>query len=236
MTYQQFKTICGQHNIDLTNEQFDKFQQYYNYLVEENSKYNLTAITDESDVYYKHFLDSILGVGLLLDNSTVLDIGCGAGFPSIPLKIMNDTLRFTLLDSVGKKVNFVDKLSHDILQLSNVETIHARCEDLAKTPKYRAKFDIVVARAVAPLNVLIEYCIPMLKIGGKCIFYKSKAVEEEIKQANNAMRLLKCKLIDRIDYRIKEIDSDRSIIVIEKFDVTPNQYPRLQNKARKNPL
>ncbi len=236
MTYQQFREICGKYNIDLGTDQFEKFQQYYNYLIEENNKYNLTAITAEDDVYLKHFLDSILGLHLIPDNAKVVDIGCGAGFPSMPCKIMNDSLQFTLLDSVGKKVNFIDKLVNNVLRINGVTAIHTRCEDLAKSPKYREMYDIVIARAVAPLNVLLEYCIPFLHIGGKCIFYKSKSVEEEIAAAANAMQKLNCKILDRVDYAISEIESDRTILIIEKTAATPAVYPRLQNKVRKNPL
>ncbi|MBE5735220.1 MAG: 16S rRNA (guanine(527)-N(7))-methyltransferase RsmG [Clostridiales bacterium] len=236
MTYQQFSSICGKYNINISEEKYNKFNKYYKFLIEENNKYNLTAITEEDDVYIKHFLDSMIGSIYMKDNSRVLDIGCGAGFPSIPCKIINPSLKFTLLDAVLKKVNFINMLSCDILGLDNCEAIHSRCEDLAKKPEYRAYYDTVVARAVAPLNVLVEYCIPFLKIGGKCILYKSRIVDDEIINATNAINKLKCKIVNRIDYRIDEIDSDRTILILEKISDTPNIYPRLQNKVRKNPL
>lgn len=237
MEYQQFNNIITRYGLSpISCQQFDNFVKYYRYLIEENSKYNLTAIVDEEEVFIKHFLDSILSSNLIKDNSKVIDIGCGAGFPSIPLKIINPTIHLTLCDAVNKKVEFVNKLSTKVLELSNVTPIHARCEDLAKNPKYREKYDFAVSRAVAPLNILLEYLIPFIKVGGKCIIYKGKNADEEIENAITAIKLLNCELADRIHYHIDEIDSDREILIFNKVKPTDNNYPRQNNKIRKNPL
>jgi len=154
------KQIFDKHNIKCSEKQLKQFEIYFNYLVEENSKYNLTAITEKIDVFYKHFLDSILPYQIFKENSKVIDVGTGAGFPCIPLAILRNDLEFVSIDSVEKKVNFVKNLV-DKLQLKNVQVIHTRCEDLAKMPEYRETFDYSIARAVAPLSSLLEYCIPL---------------------------------------------------------------------------
>ena len=231
----QFLELCKQYNIDMTIDQVGKFEKYYNYLIDENNKYNLTAIVDKEDVYLKHFLDSLLGTKLITDNSNVLDIGCGAGFPSIPLAIFKKSCNFTLIDSVNKKVGFVNNLI-DLINIDNAIAIHTRCEDFAKNELNREKFDIVVTRAVAPMNVLLEYCIPFLKIGGKCIMYKGANYNDELKLCKNAISKLNCKLYATEKVYFKEIDAYRYFIIFEKTQKTPNTYPRLQNKVRKQPL
>ncbi len=235
MTYAQFVKMCEGYNIEINENVYNKLTIFYNYLIEENEKYNLTAIVDEDEVFVKHFLDSMLGNIFMYENAKVIDIGCGAGFPSMPLKILNPNTSFTLVDSVNKKVNFISLLI-DKLKLDKIKTVHSRCEDLAKIPKYRENFDIVVSRAVAPSNVLLEYCVPFLKVGGRLIMYKGKNVDEELEVISNALNKLNCKVIDRIDFFIKEIESNRSFIIVEKLAPTPTIYPRLQNKVRKNPL
>jgi len=235
MTYSQFVNLCEKYNINIDEEIYTRLTNYYHILVEENSKYNLTAITDEEEVFYKHFFDSMLGSSLIKDNSSILDIGCGAGFPSVPLSLIKPNSNFTLVDAVNKKVNFINTLKQN-LSLDNITAIHSRCEDLAKNPKYRESFDIVVNRAVAAFNIILEYSIPFLKVGGKLIAYKGKNVDEELINIDNALNKLNCKIIDKLDIYIKEIDSYRSFVVVEKTAQTANIYPRLQNKVRKNPL
>ena len=188
-----FINLCKKYNLNIDDNIFSKLEDYYNFLKEENEKYNLTAITEKNEVYIKHFLDSMIGSKFINHNSKVLDIGCGAGFPSVPLAIMGADSNFYLIDAVNKKVNFVNMLIN-LLGLKNIEAIHSRCEDLAKTPKYRENFDIVVARAVASMNVLLEYCIPFLKIGGKCVLYKGINYQEEIQQCDNALKKLNCRI------------------------------------------
>ena len=236
MNYQQFNNILNNYNIkSITNNQYTSYTQFYNYLIEENSKYNLTSITNEDEVYLKHFVDSLLGSNIIKDNSSILDIGCGAGFPSIPLAICNPTYKITAIDSVNKKINFVNNAAK-LLNLSNINAIHTRIEDLAYNNQYRETFDIVVSRAVAPLNTLIEYAIPFLKINGKFVAYKSINAMEEINIAKNALKELNSEIEDYIDIDFKEINSQRCFIIIKKFNKTAKKYPRIQNKARKQPL
>ncbi len=236
MTSEQFVHICKKYGIDITNQQYEQFVLYYQLMVEENTKYNLTAIVDNNEVFYKHFLDSILPVMLINDNSSVVDIGCGAGFPSVPLKIINNSLRFTLIDSVAKKVNFVNNLITNHLKLNNINAIHTRIEDFAHKCQYRESYDYCVSRAVAPLRSLLEYAIPLIKTSGQFIVYKGSNVDIEINEANNAINKLNCKLVKRLDIHIEEINSDRTILIFEKNGYTSASYPRLQNKVRKMPL
>ena len=236
MTYEQFANIASKYSINITNAMYQQFNTYYNYLREENEKYNLTTIIEEDDVFLKHFLDSLIACKYIPDNCQLIDIGCGAGFPSVPIKIIRNDIDMTLIDAVNKKVNFVNTLCSEKLKLSHILAMHARCEDIAKTPKYREKYDIVVARAVASLNVLLEYAIPFLKVGGKCVLLKSKLVSEEISQAKNALKELNASIDNVINYNIAELDAERSIVIITKTKPTPSKYPRQQNKARKMPL
>ena len=229
------RDILQNYNIKVTDKQLEKFDIYYNYLMEENSKYNLTAIKEKEEVLYKHFLDSILPYQTFKENSKVIDIGTGAGFPSIPLAILRDDLKFTLVDSVEKKTNFVFNLA-DKLGLKNIEVYHTRCEDLAKEEKFREQYDYVVARAVAPLTSLLEYCIPFIKVGGKFVAYKGTNYNQELENSVNAIKLLHVRQVQTLKYTIKEIETERYCIVFEKESATPNKYPRSQNKVRLKPL
>lgn len=229
------REILNNYNIKITDKQLKQFDIYYNYLMEENNKYNLTAIKEKDEVLYKHFLDSILPYQTFIENAKVIDIGTGAGFPSIPLAILRSDLKFTLVDSVEKKTNFVFNLA-DKIGLKNVEVYHARCEDLAKEPVFREQFDYVVARAVAPLTSLLEYCIPFIKVGGKFIAYKGTNYNQELENSKNAIKLLNVHEIQTLKYSIKEINSERYCIIFEKTAITDKKYPRNQNKARLKPL
>jgi len=213
-----------------------KFETYYNYLISENQKYNLTAITDMEEVFVKHFEDSLTAADLIPHNASVLDIGAGAGFPSVPLKLVRDDITVTMLDSVGKKADFLNKLI-GLLKLERIKAIHVRVEDYmtAKTnPPTRPEFDIVTARAVAPLNTLAEYALPFVKIGGKFIAYKSSEIDNEINNAQNALKILGGKIIKtkHVTLLCKDEKINRSLVVVAKISETPPQYPRKGNKPR----
>lgn len=233
---EKIKEIFGKHNISLSDKQAENFEKYYENLIKINQIHNLTAITEENDVIYKHFLDSVLPVGELNNNSKILDIGCGAGFPSIPLAIMNNTLKIIAIDSVGKKVDFVNNTAQ-ILDLSqNIQAKHTRIEDLARKSEYREQFDYVVSRAVAPLNIILEYSAPFLKNNGYIISYKGSNYEEELKNSENALKLLNCKLENVKEYLLPDINTTRYVLIIKKIDNISTKYPRSQNKPRTNPL
>lgn len=233
---EKLQNIFQNNDISINKEQIEKFEIYYNNLIETNKIHNLTSITEENDVIIKHFLDSILPYKEVQDNSKILDIGAGAGFPSIPLKIMNKTLDITAIDSVGKKVDFIKKQIEYLNISQNFQAIHTRIEELAHNPKYREQFDIVVSRAVAPLSVIIEYSSAFLKNNGYILSYKGNNFEEEINSAKNALKILNCKIEEIFKYYIKELDIYRYVLKIKKFDKIPTKYPRGQNKPRISPL
>lgn len=221
------------YGFSLSDNQKDQFQRYYELLLEWNEKINLTAITEQSEVIEKHFLDSILPSNAFEMASKVIDIGSGAGFPGIPLKIIRPDLDITLLDSLNKRINFLN-IVIDELKLKNIRAIHGRSEDIAKMPIYREKFDIVTARAVAKLNILAEYSIPFIKVNGKFIAYKGSDADIELSESTNAMSKLYFKHMDTLSYNLES--GNRNIQIFRKYNNTPSIYPRGQNKPRKNPL
>lgn len=212
----------------------EEFACFRSLLLEYNKKYNLTTILEERDMYYKHFLDSVIGEKLFIKNAKVIEIGSGAGFPSIPLKIIRSDLSFSLVESVGKKCEFLQVVV-DKLQLKNVQIYNKRAEDLAKESVFREKFDVATARAVARMNTLSEYCIPFIKKGGYFIAYKSGDITE-IEEGKTAYKTLGGKVKDIISYSLPFEYGDRTLAIIEKKESTPNKYPRGQGKERKNPL
>lgn len=226
------KELFLKYNITLSDEQIDKFNKYYKYLISENEKYNLTAITEKNDVYLKHFIDSVLPYIYFISNSLILDVGAGAGFPSIPLAILRPDLNFILIDSVNKKVSFLNQLI-SILNLSNVTAFHTRCEDFAKNN--REKYDYVVARAVAPMNTLCEYLIPFAKVNGNIVMYKGDNYLDELKASENVLKMFHVKHLDTLKYTI-EGEMTRNIIILQKLEKTNPKYPRGGNKPRLNPL
>lgn len=228
------KETFKEYGIILTDEKQKKLQLFCEFLTEYNTKINLTSITDKKEVWIKHFLDSLLGSAYFENGASVLEIGSGGGFPSIPLKIVREDLKFTLCDSTGKKCEYL-KEAVKYLKLDNLEVVCARAEDLGKNPVYREKFDIVTARAVARMNTLSEYCLPLVKVGGKFIALKGEA-KEELEEAAGAIDILggKVAVTDR-----KELPfgyGERNVIVIEKVKNTPSCYPRGNGKERKKPL
>lgn len=219
----KIEEILIKSEIQPTKQIVDNFVKYYNLLIEGNKICNLTAITDEDGVVEKHFYDSIFPQKYFSLNAKVLDIGAGAGFPSIPLKLVRDDLSFTLLDSLNKRINFLNN-TIQTLNLKNIEAMHGRAEDFAKFSDYREKFDITTARAVANLKVLSEYCLPFVKVGGQFIAYKSGNCEEEINEAKQIICELGGKISKVIDYNIGE--NSRKLVIIEKIKETPKKYPR----------
>ena len=218
----------------IQNEKREEFEKFHALLLEYNQKYNLTTILEAKDVLYKHFLDSAAGEHLFKENAVVAEIGSGAGFPSLVLKILRPDLKFSLFESVGKKCEFL-KVVVDNLHLQNVNIYNLRAEDGAKDIKFREKFDCVTARAVARMNSLSEYCLPFVKIGGKFIAYKSGDIQE-IKEAESAYKVLGGKVEEIISYELPENYGERTLAVIKKVKNTPVKYPRGQGKERKSPL
>ena len=223
------------HGTELNEIQIAQFNLYYELLTEKNKVMNLTAITEYNDVVKKHFIDSMM-ISRIVDMrkiSTLCDVGTGAGFPGIPLKIVYPHIHLSLVDSVGKRVNFLSEVVEKI-GLEDVETIHSRTEDLAHNQKYRGKYDLMTARAVASMNVLSEYCIPYAKIGGYFAAYKSGNIEEELNNAQNAVTTLGGK-IEKTDV-FDLYGMGRSIVLIRKVKGTPKVYPRKAGTPSKNPL
>ncbi len=212
----------------------EKFEIFKNLLTEYNGKYNLTSITDEKEVYIKHFLDSVLPENNFFHGANVIEIGSGGGFPSIPLKIVRDDLKFTLVESTGKKCEFL-KAVVDNLRLSGVQVLNIRAEEGAQTETMREKFDIATARAVARLNTLCEYCLPFVKVGGSFIAYKGECAEE-LAESLKAVEILGGKVEKVTEYELPENMGKRTVIVIKKVSATPKKYPRGRGLERKKPL
>ena len=229
----EIKEVFSKYGFSLSALQINQFERYYEFLISENKKYNLTAITEKNDVIFKHFLDSCLAEKNIIKNAKIIDIGSGAGFPSIPLKILRPDVKFVLVDSLNKRVNFLNELIK-ILNLQDVVAVHARAEDYIKDN--REKFDYAVARAVAPLNTLLEYLVPYVKVGGECLIYKSQKLEEEIETSQNALKVLGCKVEKIENFNIDEIDAARKVLIIKKCFVTPIKYPRGKNLPKTKPI
>ena len=226
--------IFKEAGIVLSPEMQEKFNIYKDLLIFYNKRFNLTSITEERDIFVKHFLDSALSKDLFVDKSNVIEVGSGGGFPSIPLKIVREDLNFTLLEATGKKCTFLKEVIKE-LKLEGVEVLNARAEDAGKDQKYREKFDHVTARAVARLNTLCEYCLPFLRVNGSFIALKGNA-EEEINEAKNAIRILGGKLSSVKEYELPFEEGKRTLIKIDKISKTPSLYPRGNGKERKNPI
>ena len=216
-------------------EQMEQFYKYMNLLIEWNEKMNLTAIIEPSEIILKHFIDSITILKDIKDGSTVVDVGTGAGFPGIPLSIMNPTLKITLVDSLNKRLIFLQEVIKE-LNLKNVELIHARAEEFGRNKKYREKFDIATSTAVANLATLSEYLLPLVKINGQAISMKAGNASQEIEEAQKAIKTLGGH-INRIDeFYLPQTDIARTIIIIDKIKETPNQYPRKAGTPSKEPI
>jgi len=207
------------------------FNKFYTMLIETNNQFNLTSITEESEVYEKHFLDSIVPENEFEKNAKVIDVGTGAGFPSIPLAIVRSDLNITAIDALNKRINFVKSVANE-LNLTNLQALHSRSEDYAKIA--REAFDIATSRAVANLSTLLEWLAPLVKVGGQIICYKGKDCSEEISTAKKAETELGLKLVKQKEYKIG--DNNRTIVIYKKIKNTPLKYPRANNKALKSPI
>ena len=230
-----FNEMQKKLTIKLSVEQLEKFYSYMSLLLEWNEKMNLTAITEPNEIILKHFIDSLTILNEINNNSKVVDVGTGAGFPGIPLSIANESLKITLVDSLNKRLIFLQEVI-DKLELKNIEIVHSRAEDFGQNKKYRESFDIATSRAVANLSTLSEYLIPLVKINGKCICMKASDVEEEINQAKNAINVLGGTIEKIEEFKLPESDIGRTIIIINKQKQTPNKYPRKAGTPSKEPI
>lgn len=223
--------------LQLSKEQYEKFIIYMKLLQEWNEKINLTAIVEDEEIIKKHFIDSIKAFKReeLKNANTLIDVGTGAGFPGLPIAIMKDDINVTLLDSLNKRINFLNTVI-DKLGLSNVTTIHSRAEDGARDSKLREKFDIATSRAVANMSVLSELCLPYVKIGGNFIALKGPSVDQEIKESQAAMKVLGGKLVDIYEVNIEDTELRHNLVVVKKIGACPKIYPRKAGSISKNPL
>lgn len=224
-------------DIELTDLQIEQFEKYYELLIDWNSKINLTAITEKNEVWKKHFEDSISIVKAIDINSveSIIDVGTGAGFPGIPIKIMFPHIKLTLLDSLNKRINFLN-LVIDELGLTDVNTIHGRAEDFGKDSNYREKYDVCVSRAVANLATLSELCIPFVKVNGCFVSYKAEKADEELLMANKAINILSSGSVKTVELVLSESEYNRKLIIINKKKNTPGKYPRKAGTPSKEPI
>lgn len=216
-------------------EQIEQFYRYMNLLIEWNEKMNLTAITEPKEIILKHFIDSITILKYIDDNSKLVDVGTGAGFPGVPLSIMNPTLKITLVDSLNKRLIFLQEVVKE-LNLKNIEIVHARAEEFGQNKNCREKFDIATSRAVANLATLSEYLVPLVKIDGKIISMKASNAKEEINDAKKAIEVLGGKIEKIEEFDLPESDIGRTIIIIDKNKCTPAKYPRKAGTPAKEPI
>lgn len=228
-----FKNGISEAGLDINEEKIEKFNIFSKLLVEWNEKMNLTAVTDPDGISVKHFLDSVapLSVIEIKENAKIIDVGTGAGFPGVPLKIMREDLEFTFMDSLNKRINFLKEVSSS-LDFNKAEFIHSRAEEAGNNKNFREKYDFAVSRAVANLKVLCEYCLPFVKVGGIFAAFKQFEVEEEIEDARAMIGSLGGKIKEIKEVKIPQSDIVRKIIIIEKVKNTPSQFPRRANKIK----
>ncbi|HJV47110.1 MAG TPA: 16S rRNA (guanine(527)-N(7))-methyltransferase RsmG [Bacillota bacterium] len=237
MEPEQFQQLLEEKGIHVLSEQMYQFERYYELLVEWNEKMNLTAITERAEVYEKHFYDSITA-SLFFDFTkveTLIDIGAGAGFPSLPIKILYPHLKVTIVDSLNKRISFLTHLCNE-LGIEEVNPVHGRAEDLGVDPKFRERYDVVTARAVARLSILSEYCLPFVKVGGNFVVLKGADGPNELDEAKKAIKILGAKTNQLNELNLPTDQAERSIIVIEKISTTPKGYPRKAGIPTKKPI
>lgn len=237
MNEEQFMQSLKEQGIELSEKQVQQFHLYFETLVEWNEKMNLTAITDQPSVYLKHFYDSISAAFYINFNDieSLCDVGAGAGFPSIPIKICFPHIKVTIVDSLNKRIQFLHHLS-DVLELENMQFVHSRAEDFGQMAQYREKFDLVTARAVARLSVLSELCAPLVKSDGIFVAMKAASGEEELTDAKKAIQVLGTKLMDQYKFSLPIENSERTIYVFKKIKSTPKKYPRKAGMPNKSPI
>lgn len=223
--------------IKVNDKMLDNFNIYREILVDWNQKMNLTGIEDEKEVFIKHFLDSVSSVenGYIKDGISLIDVGTGAGFPGLPLKICLENINLTLLDSLNKRINFLQEVSNN-LGLENVEFIHGRAEDFGKLEEYREQYDVATARAVAGLPILMEFCVPFVKVGGYFVCLKGPNANLELEESKSAMEVLGLEFVEKIDIELPETDLKHNILVFKKVKNTPEKYPRKAGKPAKSPI
>ena len=239
MNPEKFVLELSKHNFELTNKQKQQFKLYFKMLIEVNEHVNLTRITEEDEVYLKHFYDSITPLftfgEVFKDGATLCDVGAGAGFPSIPLKILKPGLKVTIVDSLQKRLNFLKDLISE-LGLADVELVHGRAEDVGQNKLYRERFDIVTARAVARMSVLSEYCLPLVKKGGYFVALKGPKAEDELDDGKKALEVLGGKLIKDEELTLPESEEERTLVLVQKVKSTPKKYPRQAGTPRRKPI
>ncbi len=236
MNLEEFKNVFKEENnigVDVSENKIEQLYEYMNLLLEWNEKMNLTAITEPNEVIKKHFIDSLTISQFISDNSKVIDVGTGAGFPGVPLAITRN-IDVTLLDSLNKRINFLSEVALK-LKLGNVTAVHGRAEEVGQNKNYREKYDFATSRAVAPMNVLLEYLLPFVKVGGCCICMKGPNVNDDISNINNALKLLGGMHEKTINLKLGK-DIERNIVIIRKVQNTCNKYPRKPGTPSKQPL
>ena len=239
MNYEEFKMLLFQYakklEIVLSENYVKKFYEYMLLLLEWNEKINLTSITDEKDIVLKHFVDSITICKYIPKNAKLLDVGTGAGFPGIPVKIVRDDVEVVLLDSLNKRILFLDDVINK-LNMKNIRAIHGRAEEFGRNKDFRQCFDVVTSRAVANMAVLSEYLIPFSKLGGKCVIMKGADFEEELNNSKKAIKVLGGKINSVDQFVLPASDMKRTIVVVDKVGDTPKQYPRKAGTPAKKPI
>lgn len=232
---QEFEIYLLKMDIELSEEQYNQFYKYMNLLIEWNKKINLTAITEPKEVILKHFVDCLAIAKYIDKNKTIIDVGTGAGFPGIPLKIYRKDLEITLVDSLNKRINFLNEVINQ-LNLKEIKAIHGRAEELGKNKKYREQFDVATSRAVANLATLSEYLIPFVKNGEKVLFMKTLEVEEELEKAKKAIKVLGGKIENVNKFYLPNSEIGRSVVIVRKEKETPNKFPRKPGTPAKEPI
>lgn len=237
MNFSEFVSEIDKYSkkIEILENQKKALYDFMNCLLEKNKVMNLTAITDEKEIILKHFIDSVIIKDYIEDNERIIDIGTGAGFPGIPLKIVKENNEFVLLDSLNKRINFINEVI-ERLELKNIIAIQSRAEEAGKNKIYREMFDVVISRAVSKLNVLAEYMLPFLKVGGRCICLKGPNIDEELEEAKKAIKILGGKIEKVEKMCLPETDISRTMIIIRKINETPKQYPRKPGTPSNKPL
>ena len=239
MNPEQFVQELSKRNFKLNEKQINQFNQYFTSLIEANQHVNLTRITEENDVYLKHFFDSVTPLfmfdELFKSGSELCDVGAGAGFPSIPLKIIKPEIKVTIVDSLGKRLTFLQELV-DKLDLKDVTLVHGRAEDVGQNKQYREQFDLVTARAVANMAVLSEYCLPLVKKDGNFIALKGPKADEELKDSQKAITTLGGKVSEVEELQLPYSSEERTLILVQKVKMTPKKYPRQAGTPHRKPI
>lgn len=234
-----FAEELANYGFKLSSKQKEQFATYYNKLIEFNKKVNLTRITDKNEVYLKHFFDSITPIlefsDLFKGEKSLCDVGAGAGFPSLPIKILCPDLSITIVDSLGKRLKFLDELVSD-LSLDKVTLVHSRAEDAGQNKNLREKFDLVTGRAVARMSVLSEYCLPLAKVDGYLVALKGPKAQDELAEAKNAIEVLGGSVKEVKELTLPDTDDERTLIVVKKVKATPKKYPRQAGTPNRKPL